>query len=197
MTRTVQPRRTFVSLVIPLLIIIVVAFGVATGTARADEHKPQCGMGEVKSVLQALPVGLINVDNSRGGLGAGVTDCYFRLFADGSNVSFHTSDLIFGGFANFIPYEYLGISQEEAIELLLSSEDRAFLGTVGTPLEDLDEQELTHTVVKRTKIPPFGRVVYQNIGYITQLEPGEYISFWESEWVFGHEEATVHITILD
>lgn len=185
----------FVSVVIPLILIMIVTFVAATGTARADEHRPQCGRGEVQSVMQALPIGLLNVDNSRAGLGAGAAHCYYQMAIDGSSVSFHASDLFFAGFANFIPYEYLEISQHEAIELLLSSEDRVVLGPAGTPLEDMVEQELKRTAVKRTKIPPYGRVVYQNIGFITQLEPGEYISYWESEWIFGPEEATVHITI--
>lgn len=195
MTSIVQLRRSFVSLII-LLLIAVVSLAVAVGTARADQHKPQCGQGEVQSILQALPIGVLNVDSSKGGLGAGAEHCRYQLYVDGANVSFHSSDLFFGGFANFIPYEYLGISQAEAIELLLSSEDRAYLGPAGTPVEDLVEQELLHTAVKRTQDPTFGHVVYQNVGFITQLKPGEYTSFWESEWIWGHEEATVHITIL-
>jgi hypothetical protein len=153
-------------------------------------------MGEVQSVFEALPIGVFNVGDTRGGLGAGATHCRYQIAVDGTSVSFHSSDLFFGGFGNFIPFEYLGISQEEAIALLLSSEDTVYLGPAGTPLEDLVEQELMHTAVKRTKIPGFGRVVYQNIGFITQLEPGEYVSYYEGDWIFGHEEATVHVTIL-
>lgn len=80
---------------------VILAFVVAVGNGYAEEQQPQCGMGEVESTLQVLPVGFFNVNDRNSsvkmaGIGGGVAHCEYQLFFDGQTVTFHAADLILG-----------------------------------------------------------------------------------------------------
>jgi hypothetical protein len=153
-------------------------------------------MGEAQSVMQALPVGAWNVSNDKAGLGSGVNNCRLTLYLDGENFSFGSSDFVFAGYANFIPLEFRGLSQQEAVDILVSGWERAYVGPAGTPIEELVEQELQYTAVKSAIHPVLGRVIYRDIGFIAHFEPGDYVIYWEEDWIWGPAEATVNLTIL-
>lgn len=199
MTGKTQLSRSFVSVIIALFLVLIVTFGATTGTARAEEHMPRCGKGEVQSAFQALPVGLWTVGESRAGLGGAATHCRLNIFDDGATYTFRSSDLIIGGVVNFIPLEFLGVTYREAVDILLTAEDRVYMGPAGTPVDQLVEQELKASAFKSAMHPDFGHIVYQHKAFITQLEPGDYISYYVWEWPIlspGTETETVHVEVL-
>lgn len=147
--------------------------------------------------MQALPVGLFNVPQGKAGLGGGVANCRYEAFADGTEVTFNSSDLILGAVTNFILLELLDVTPQEAVALLQTSEDRVFLGPEGTPVDQLVAQELTETAFKHMIHPDYGHIVYQTRGFITQLEPGDYTSRNEWYWpLLGGDEVHVETVTI-
>lgn len=175
-------KRLFLPLALLFALAAILALALPNGTVGASQQEAQCGQGEVQAAFQALLVATANVDNMKGGLGAGASDCRYALWDDGATVVFSSSDFILGATANFIPLELLGVTVQEAKEILSNSEDRLFLGPVGTPADQLVEQELQETAFKHIIHPDFGHIVYQTKGFISHLEPGEYTSRYEWRW---------------
>jgi hypothetical protein len=175
--------------------LIILALAIFPKNAQAKSKDSQCGTGEVQSALQALPIGFLIVDNDKAGLGAGIRHCLYTPFEEGTTFAFDSSDHILGGFANFIPLELLGVTRQEGIELLLDAEDRIFLGPVGTPDDQLVEQELTMSAFKDMIHPELGHIVYQTKGFITELEPGTYLSRYVWRWPLLAGDETVTNTV--
>lgn len=181
-------------LTILFLAIAIVTTGIWTETGQASPPESGCTLGAAQSALEATPVGLYNVGNSKAGLGDGVTNCSAWLFLDGQTFSFNSSDFLLLGYTNFIPYEYLGLSRAEGIAMLVSAQESVYFGEAGS---SLTEVEIINTAVKTAIHPDFGKIVYQGVGFVTQLEAGDYEVLLVEDWIYGHFEATTHLTIED
>ena len=181
-----------------ILGVLIVAVLFSTGTAGANPPEASCGMGEATSIQQNNHVAgwVLGENNYKGGLGSGFDNCYVRLWWDGQSVTFNSSDYVFYGYSNYIPLDLWGLSQQEAVELLLSSQEQAYMGPAGTPIEDLVEIELDYSPVKSAVHPEIGRVVFHTIGFVGQFEPGEYVLYQAEDWIFGPYDYTTNLTIL-
>ena len=179
------------------LLILIVSL-IATVPALADSESHPCGMGEVESTLQALPVGFFNVNQSNttvkiAGLGGGTANCYVPLFRNEETYTYHSSEFVFGGLAILSRYKDSGLSRQEGIDEISSFEERVFLGPVDG---ELVEVELTQTAFKgMVDKLNHEQIVYQVRGFITQLEPGEY-SVYTRFYYQGELDGISQVTII-
>ena len=156
-----------------------------------------CGLGEVNAALQALPVGYYTVDQEftnikLAGLGGGVYNCQFRLFWDDRTVTFKSTDYILGGAVMLEQYKDHGLSRLEGITELRKEDVIVRLGPLGDELVEMDLLETTFKDAVRND----QQIVYKGVGFITQLEPGEYIN--QTEFYYEGEiesVVTVHIIV--
>ncbi|MGD2130995.1 MAG: hypothetical protein PVG42_14395 [Lysobacterales bacterium] len=177
------------SLILVLLFSAQVAWG-AEG---------QCGWGEVESTFQALPVGYFHVtdfgtEHRLAGLGGGYENCQFRVFADGQTYTFNAGDFVVGGVVYMFDYPNWGFTRAEAIDDTEAIEDHIWFGPTGG---ELVEQNVERTGYKQFVRPDWGLTLYQSRGFVAQLTPGEYTSYWEATY-YGvpANSATVYITVL-
>ncbi len=128
-----------------------------------------------------------------------VSQCRYGLFFDGGAVRFRATDTFVGQVAWLYDYKAVGIPRSEAIAEIKLNNDRVLLAPVlpGGEIGALVEQPLQYSAFKDTHHPTFGRVVYQQVGFMAQLPPGEYVSVWMNQYPGDDPDltATVHITI--
>ena len=159
-----------------LVAVFVFAAGFA---ASADSSSTPCTVGDAAANFEAP---LQHLFESLG-------ICQYRLFFDGETFTFCEDDVILGGVNDFFEYKAAGLSREAAIALLELDGDRVWLDDV--------EQPLLRTAYKDGLHPFFGHGVYQHRAFITQLTPGDHVSYYErtisGDLVFT---ATVNLHIL-
>ncbi len=195
-TKTMTLSRSTRSLTRRLLGWVVLAALLGTaGVAWGQDQR--CGWGEVEAVLQAGPVGYINATDfltrpRRAGVGGGVERCQFRVFDDGQTYVFKAGDFVFGGVTWLFDYPNWGFTLAEAIDDLEATEDRIWFGPSGG---ELVEQDLEQSAYKQFHRPDWGLTLYQNRGFIAQLEPGEYTCHWESTY-YGAPLASATLYIV-
>jgi hypothetical protein len=150
----------------------------------------------VQRLFQTFPIQYVNYLNGRPMVGEAVGNCQYRLFVDGETVTFSEDDFFLGGIVELSDWKAQGITRKEGIQQIADTTDRAWLapvlsdGTLGSPVE----QTLLVTSYKDGFNPIFGRFVYQHRGFITQLEPGEYLSIWEG--TFEGEIFTASVRLI-
>lgn len=180
-------------------IALVTAFAVLSPASGSPDRA--CTNGDAQALVQALPVA--SAMRLRGhdhpGLLEAFAACQYRVFFDGRTFTFSESDHFVGGIAWFADYKAAGISRDEAIAEIESTEDRVWIakrqpdGSIGARVA----QPLTRTAYKGLLHPVFGQVVYQHRAFVSQLPAGEYVSYWEStSQGLPTESATVQLVIL-
>ena len=172
--------------------LLTASFLVTSAFAQTTESPEQlsqatkhCTIGDVTSALQAFEIALNNAsdfpaDIKIAGLGGSV-NCQFRFFlpqkpTNGERFTFCEDDVFLGGVVWFVPYEALGVSRELAIEEELEQlESTVFFGPIAGAQP---EQSLMRIANKNYVDADFGNVVYTQEAFITQEEPGTYVSNW-------------------
>jgi hypothetical protein len=124
-------------------------------------------------------------------------DCQFRLYLDGEEVTFTDQDWFLAGIVVYVEYEALGMSRTEAIADMDSVGHRLWFtpilpgGGFGTP----EEQALSRTAYRNTD-SPLERLVYNSIGVILRLSPGDYLSHYEQTYQGDVFEADVIVHVV-
>jgi hypothetical protein len=165
-----------------LVVALVLLAGVVVLPAPAQaERERSCSYGEAAALFEALPPLFTFKPREDPD---GYPDCQFRLFLDGETVTFTEDDWFLAGAVYFLPYQWFGLTRDEAIEVLDTIESRLWIAEVDDGVAgDLVEQTLMHTGYRGFHSPFFGLVVYRQVGLITRLPVGEYQSVFEE--VFG------------
>jgi hypothetical protein len=181
----------------------LMALAALTGSAvllpstSAPAAEDTCTQEKVDGIFQTFPIQYVNYLQGRPVLGEAVGNCQYRLFFDGETVTFSEEDVFLGGIVEFSDYKAQGITRKQGIQQIANTTDRVWLapvlsdGTPGSPVEQL----LSVTGYKDAIHPIFGRIVYQHRAFITQLEPGEYLSIWEGTFEGEIFTATVRLII--
>jgi hypothetical protein len=168
-------------------------------TTAGAQAAASCTDGDLQTLFQAFPIHAAVVTNKNGHprMVESVSRCSYRVFFDGETVTLSASGKFLGGIVWLDDYPAQGISRSAAIADLASISDRVWLAPV---LPDgstgvMVEKTLMTTAYKDVNHPSFGKCVYQHRAFITQLTPGEYVSYWESVSPAETLTATVHLVI--
>ena len=169
---------------VPLLSLIALMW--PPQPLRSLELEPTpCTIGDARAMLEAIqiPVHVLRPGGiEKPKLLDTLASCQYRLFRDGTTVTFNEDDVILGGVAYFHDYVQLGVSRPQAVAELETIHDRVWLAAVlpDGSVGDLEEQPLMRTSYKDIMSGLLGLAVFQHRAFITQLAAGEYLSFWES-----------------
>ncbi len=169
---------------------------IAAASTGADLNaaavQERCTRGDAEALFQVSPLPA-QVMRPRGqdhpGLLEAYSNCQYRVFRDGATVTFCEDDFIVGGIVAYWDYKVDGISRAEAIGILETAVDRVWLDGV--------EQTLRVTAYKDLNSVNLGVIVYQVRAFVTQLQPGDYVSTWVATYPDGPDDtATVYLHIL-
>ena len=111
-----------------------------------------------------------------------IPPCQYRIWLDNDHFTFTEDDWFFGGNALSFDYEAEGITRDEAIAILERVGHRLWLAKIdsrGKRIGPLIEQPLQLSGFRDGSEAGGGAVVYQQVGLILQLPPGDYVSVYE------------------
>ena len=148
---------------------------------QASKH---CTIGDVTSALQAFEIAFYYAstfpsDFKIAGLGGSI-NCQYRFFlpqkpTNGERFTFCEEDVFLGGIVVFYPYKLLGISRQFGAELLDQLESTVSFG----PASGVQTaRSILRTNNKGFIHPNYGNTVYMQEAFITQEQPGTYLSNW-------------------
>ena len=163
--------------------------------------EPSCTIGDAQAMFQVLPIPayvMLSRGIERPKLVDTLSQCQYRVFLDGFTFTFSEEDVFLGGVSYLYDYKQLGVTRQEAISELETYQDRVWLAEVlpGGAIGPWVEQPLMRTAYKNIQTTDFGLIVYHQRGFITQLPPGEYLSFWVGSIPgFPDSTATVRLVI--
>jgi hypothetical protein len=170
-------------LVLAAAVLSVTMLAAGSVAAAEPAEGPRCTMGEALANFEAPLQHFVSDDPSIR------FKCQYRLWFDEREFTYCEDDVILGGTVFLAEYKALGWSREEGIADLERSRALVFIDGV--------EQQLMSTGYKDGQHPAFGKVVYVQYAFITQLPVGDYVSHYE-EYLDGGLvfTATVQLHIL-
>jgi hypothetical protein len=114
-----------------------------------------------------------------------IPPCQYRIWLDMDHFTFTEDDWFFGGNALAFDYKAEGITRHEAIAILERVGHRLWLARIdskGERIGPLVEQSLKLSGFRDVSEAGGGTVVYQQVGLILQLPPGDYVSVYEESF---------------
>jgi len=170
---------------IPVVVSTLLAIVSLNSEGAENTTARHCTPGDVTSLLQAFTIGFNYASGFReeikiAGLG-GAIHCQYRVFAprkpsNGEPWAFCEQDIFLGGIVYMVPYQQLGLSRQYAIEEELEKLDSTVL--IGPVDGEQTEQTLLRVANKDYVHPFLGNVVYTQLAFIAQRDPGIYRSTW-------------------
>ena len=167
------------------LVVVVGMLGLTTPSSAAETES--CSYGDTHAMFQGFyPFFLhqpsqLRVPLAFEGEEILIPPCQYRIWLDRDHFTFSEDDWFFGGNALAIDYEAEGITRNEAIAILNRVGHRLWLAQIdsrGRRIGPLVEQPLELTGFRDVS-DSGGAVVYQQVGLILQLPPGNYVSVYE------------------
>jgi len=159
----------------------------AESEGETNRNAKHCTVGDVTAVLEALQIAFFKAadwpaDIKIAGLG-GSANCQYRFFlpqkpTNGEPFAFCEDEVFLGGVAWSVPYQALGIERQFAIEEDLEHVQSTVLFGPVNGLQS--ERSLLRTAYKDINLQGIGNIVYTQEAFVTQQEPGLYLSSWTS-----------------
>jgi hypothetical protein len=184
-------------------ILMFLLAGLVTVTFRIEarlesaEIASTCSLGQANALFQEFVIPILvwrprGIDHPK--LVDSLAGCQYRLFRDGTTVTFTEDDWFVGGITYLGDYEQLGRPLAEVIADLEANQDRVWLRRSGG-IDSWVEQPLERTAYKTMDSLEFGSVVFQQRAFIRRLPPGEYESYWEHRWM-DRVDATATVRVI-
>ena len=178
------------------LFLLTVGLLASTANAQTAESPGQlnqaskhCTIGDVTSALQAFEVGVHYASNwpsniKVAGLGGSV-NCQYRFYlpekpTNGERFVFCEEDVFLGGIMWFWSYKAIGATRKWAIDDLENVKSTVSFGPAAGAQP---ERSLMRTGYKDFVDPDFGNTVYFQEAFVTQEEPGTYVSTWTAYYM--------------